>query len=259
MDYVTPLFVLGMGRSGTTNALRVLNTHPDVMLNGEIALPLLHKFLDLLDATDHAFDKKDAMHDDWIARKAAYMYSSFGYLSKAGRGKLEKRGRAHFLGHKSPRLESLFDRYETHFAAAGAAPRYVYCARNAFDCWTSYNAMPWNSYESVREFLEDYAASYETLDRMQNSAPGRVVVLNLDALVASPDPLAFYRKTLFAPLGLELPERQAQLIAKIHSAKERVSKSRPLDPRDREAIETYPGLRARHDAMFAPYLKPASV
>lgn len=258
MDDVTPLLVAGMGRSGTTNALRVLNTHPQVMLNGEIALPLLDKFLDLLDATDRSFERKDAMRDDWIARKAEYMYSSFGYLSKAGRGKLEKRGRARFLGHKSPRLESLFDRYETHFASAGAAPRYVYCARNAFDCWKSYHAMPWNNYDGVNAFLKDYAASYEMLDRMQASAPSRVVVMNLDALIAARDPLAFYRKTLFEPLGLELPERQAQLIGKIHSAKERMSKSRPLDAQDRKAIETYPGLRARHDAMFAPYLSKAT-
>ena len=38
-----------MGRSGTTNALRILNMHPSVMLNGEIPLSILKHFFALLD------------------------------------------------------------------------------------------------------------------------------------------------------------------------------------------------------------------
>jgi len=256
MGDVTPLFVLGMGRSGTTNALRVLNAHPDVMLNGEIALAVVRQYLALLDTIDRSCGKKDAMRQDWLARKAEYMYSSFGYLAKAGRGKLHKRGRARFLGHKAPQLENLFDQYEAHFASAGAEPRYVYCARNAFDCWKSYNAASWSGYGSVSEFLEDYAQSYETLDRMLERAPGRVIVNNLDALIAAPDPVAFYRTTLFEPLGLDMPEQTVRQIEKIHVAKERTSPSRKLDPEDRAAIENHPGMRERHERMFAPYLKP---
>ncbi|MBV9993554.1 MAG: sulfotransferase [Alphaproteobacteria bacterium] len=252
---MTPLFVLGMGRSGTTNALRVLNTHPEIMLDGEISLSILSKLMALLEAADRSFEKNEARNDGWLARKSEYIYSSFGHLAKAGPGRPRKRSRARFLGHKSPQLENLFDQYEAQFATVGAAPRYVYCARNAFDCWTSYKTMPWNPYKSVGAFLNHYAASYAALDRMLERAPGRVSVMNLDALIASRDPIAFYRATLFEPLGLNLPARSIEAIADIHSAKERTSAARDLDAAERAAIENHPAVRERHAAMFAPHLR----
>lgn len=255
MDRVTPLFILGMGRSGTTNALRAFNTHPSVMLNGEISLPVLKQFLELLETVERSYDKKDTARDGWFERKADYMFSSFGYLAKGGRGRLDKRGHATFLGHKTPRLETLFDAYEAHFGSAGLKPRYIYCARNAFDCWRSYKSMEWNGYDTVDRFLEHYSASYEKLEDMRSTAGGRVCVLNLDALVAAGDPIGFYRENLFAPLDLELPERALPRIARIHKGKRSGPESRALSDEDRETIRRHPGMRRLYDEMFAPYVK----
>jgi hypothetical protein len=90
MDEITPVFICGMGRSGTTNALRVLNTHPSVMLNGEISLSVLKNFFALIDGVDRSYGTKDKTSAGWSTRKAEYMFESFGYLAKGGRGRQTK-------------------------------------------------------------------------------------------------------------------------------------------------------------------------
>jgi hypothetical protein len=247
MDPVTPLFILGMGRSGTTNALRVANAHPSVMMNGEIPLPILKQFLATLDAADRAHTDT---REGWLARKADYMFESFGYLSKGGRGKLHRRATATHMGHKTPRLESLFDEYEAHFASVGLAPRYVYCARNPFDCWRSHKATSWNRYD-VTAFLAHYTASFERLSHVRSQAGSRVFVLNLDELIATDDKIAFYRDRFFASLGLDMPERAIQRIRNF-SAKSGASPPE-LGAEERIAIEAYPGIAALNEEMFAPF------
>jgi hypothetical protein len=257
MDDVTPLFIAGMGRSGTTNAMRVASAHPEIMLNGEIQLSVIKQFLALLEALEHSYGKRAAMNDGWFERKADYMFSSFGFLAKRGRGKLERGSMARFRGHKAPRLETLFDSYEAHFASVGMQPRYFYCARNAFDCWRSYRGQSWNAYETVGDFLHHYMASFETLERMQAAAPGRVIVLNLDEMKASGDATQFYRERMFAALGLDLPERVARKIATFAQMKKQTAGPAPIGDGDRSAIAGHPGMRALHGAFFAPYVSQA--
>ncbi len=102
MDDVMPLFIGGMGRAGTTNALRVLNTHPEVMLNGEVSLSVLKQFFAVLDIADRSHAESDDIAKGWKTRKTQYMFESFGYLSKGGRGHLEKAERVTFRGHRTP-------------------------------------------------------------------------------------------------------------------------------------------------------------
>jgi len=252
MGDVTPLFIAGMGRSGTTTALRVASAHPSIMLNGEISLAVLKQYLILLETVESRYSKKEAVRDGWFERKADYMFASFGYLAKGGVRSPKKQATATFIGHKAPRLETLFDSYESHFASVGLKPRYFYCARSAFDCWRSYRQMPWNPYDDVDAFLKHYVASYENLKRMREAAPGRVFVLNLHELVASSDPVAFYRARMFAPLGLDLPEQTATKIAKFVALRSE-SAHATLPDSDRRAIASHPRMRALFDEMFAPY------
>jgi len=249
MDAVTPLFVFGMSRSGTTNAQRVANAHPLVAMDGEIPLPVLKQFLTLLDAADRAHD---GTREAWLERKADYMFESFGYLSKGGRGKLHRRAGARYVGHKTPRLESLFDEYETHFASAGLEPRYFYCARNPFDCWRSHKAVDWNRYD-VRGFLAHYVKSFARLDEIAARVPSRVGVINLDELIAQGDPVAFYRAKLLEPLGLDMPERVVQRIGKLSADRSSAPRPAALDADDRRAIETYPGIAEIDARLFAPF------
>jgi hypothetical protein len=250
MDAVTPLFIFGMGRSGTTNAQRVVNSHPRVAMNGEISLSVLKQFLTLLDAADRAHgDTREA----WLERKADYMFESFGYLSKGGRGKLHRRADARYMGHKTPRLESLFDEYETHFASAGLKPRYFYCARNPFDCWRSYKAMDWNRYDDVSSFLAHYMKSFERLEDIQARVPDRIFVLNLDEMIARGDPVGFYREKLIEPLGLDMPERVVQRIENLSATRASAPRPTEISARDRSAIEAYRGIAELDAAMFAPF------
>ena len=256
MGAVTPLFIFGMGRSGTTNALQVANTHPSVLMTGEVPLTLLKEFFLTLDAADRVHTEK---HEGWFERKADYMFESFGYLAKGGRGRRQdRRDTALFRGHKTPRLESLFDQYEEHFASAGLTPRYFYCARNPFDCWRSYKATTWNGYRGVKDFLPQYVNSFERLDYMRDKAGERIMVLNLDELIAMGDNCAFYRDRLFAPLGLDFPEATAWRIEKMEGKKtdkKRRGRGPALSDEDRAAIEAYPGVAALDEKMFAPFRK----
>jgi hypothetical protein len=250
MGEVTPLFIFGMGRSGTTNALRALNAHPSAMLNGEISLSVMKQFFDLLEGVEKSYGEKNATIEGWRARKADYMFESFGYLSKGGRGQLKKIPEAKFRGHKTPRHESLFDRYEAHFGSIGLRPSYFYCARNPFDCWRSYKTTSWNNHETVDSFLAQYAESFACLRRMQERAAGRVFVLNLDALIGSADPLVWYRKTMFEPLGLDVPENTVRRIEKLNEDRETSPPSNELDDVERKAIQDHPGMTALIGEMF---------
>jgi hypothetical protein len=250
MGEVTPLFIFGMGRSGTTSALRVLNAHPQVMLNGEISLSVMKQFFDLLDGVEKSYGGKDATLDAWHTRKADYMLDSFGYLSKGGRGQLKKIPETKFRGHKSPRHETLFDRYETHFASANLQPLYFYCARNPFDCWRSYKAAAWNGYETASAFLEHYIASFAQLEHMRRRAEGRVFLLNLDSLIASPDASGWYRDKLFSPLNLDAPEKTLRRIEKFGEERGASPTPQPLSDSEKTAIRNHPGVAALIDSMF---------
>lgn len=255
MDHVTPLFIFGMGRSGTTNALRVLNLHPEVMLTGEVAITVLKQFFRLLEQIDASQDKQEERRDGWYERKAEYMFESFGFLAKGGRGRVHKIEDALYRGHKTPRLETMFDEYESHFASVGMKPRYFYCARNPFDCWRSYRAVGWSRYENVGEFLEHYMQSFATLQRIRALTPGRLEVLNLDELKAAPDPIAFYGEKLFAPLELEVGDQLRRRLNKLAAERAEGGASAAAIPdAERAAIQAWPGIAALHEAMFAPYL-----
>ncbi len=255
MDEITPLFIFGMGRSGTTNALRVLNAHPTIALNGEISLSVMKQYFALLDTTDRSYAEKDAVREGWHARKAQYMFESFGYLSKGGRGPLRKLPAARFRGHKTPRHESLFDDYERHFRSAALKPRYFYCTRNAFDCWRSYRTMAWNGYRDAAAFLDHYMESHRQLDHMRQHAGERAFVLNLDELIRAPDPVAYYRARIFDPLGLDLPESALRRIARESGAHDR--NAAPLSEAEIAVIGRHPGNAALHETMFAPFAHAA--
>jgi hypothetical protein len=257
MGDVTPLFVGGMARSGTTNALHVLNAHPEVMLNGEISLAVLKHFFALLDGVERSYAEKDEVLEAWHARKAQYMFESFGYLCKGGRGALKKVPFARFRGHKTPRAESLFDRYEAHFRAAELEPRYFYCARNPFDCWRSHKLMAWNNYESVESFIAQYAESFAQLAHMQGRAAGRVFVLNLDELIAARDPVAWYRVRMFAPLGLEISGLAIRRIAESVAPK-KPSTAAELSAAEDRAIRNHPLMAALIEEMFPSRVSAAS-
>ena len=252
MGEVTPLFICGMGRSGTTNALRILNAHPSVMLNGEVALSVQKYLFALLDGADRSYSAKDGVNERWHERKVDYIFDSFGYLSKGGRGKLTKVPEARYRGHKTPRMETFFDQYERHFGDAGLPPRYFFCTRNPFDCWRSYKVMTWNRYTKVDEFLAHYVQSFENLQRMRDQAGGRVWVLNLDELKAAPDAIAWYGEKIFAPLGLDTPDSIARRADRMNREKQ-ASSPPPIGAEEQAAIAAHPQILPIVTSMFPEF------
>jgi sulfotransferase family protein len=255
MGEITPLFIFGMGRSGTTNALRVVNSHPEVMLNGEIPNGVMRRLFQLLDTADESFVDRRNIRGGWLGRKEQYIYEAFSMLNKAGPRKPELYAAARFRGHKSPRQESMFDDYERHFASVGRQPLYFYCARNPKDCYRSYRAMDWNAYKSVGQFLGHYMESFRKLEEMQAKTPGRVFVLVLDELIASGDPLAFYRERMFAPLGLTPSAAFARTVETLDARREEGPRPEPLSRADSETIDDYPGIAELYKTVFGRFAR----
>jgi hypothetical protein len=97
----------------------------------------------------------------------------------------------------------------------------------------------------VNTFLAQDVQSFERLADIEARAGDRVGILNLDALIASGDAVAFYRETLFAPLGLDMPERVVQRMQTLSAKRTEGPRPAELDADDRRAIETSPGGRKR--------------
>jgi hypothetical protein len=195
---VLPLIVCGFPRSGTLMAAQALALSPEVELQGEMALP--DQTIGHLEALKAWHDGQGARSELWRARSYEVMFDAF---AGAAPGRRIVRPNARYRGHKTPRHERYFDRYEALFDKAEAPPRYVYCLRNPWAVWRSLKIMPWNSFRTVGAFIEAWGRSVETFERMQATAPGRVLLFDLDGFVAAEDPAAFLGATLYGPLGLD--------------------------------------------------------
>ncbi|RZJ96399.1 MAG: hypothetical protein EON88_07790 [Brevundimonas sp.] len=195
---VLPLIVCGFPRSGTLTCAQALSLSPTVELQGEMALP--DQTLGYLAALKVWHEGQGARSALWRDRSYEVMFDAF---AAAAPGRRIVRPGATYRGHKTPRHERYFDRYEALFDRPEAQARYVYCLRNPWAVWRSLKIMPWNSIRTVGAFVEAWGRSVETFERMQTTAPGRVLMFDLDAFVAARDAEAFLDETLFRPLGLD--------------------------------------------------------
>ena len=234
-----PLIVCGMGRSGTRNAANALNAHREVKLFGELPIGIARALFSLLQTADDSHARNETYEQMWRAKKAAFMFDAFDAfdaLGTLGPSQPVAAG-VRFVGHKTPRHEVFFDDYERYFAAVGLEPRYVYCARDALSCWRSYTSMAWNV-KSLSVFLDQYAESFESLNRMLEHAGPRVAVARLGDLQAAPHLIDWYRETLFEPLGLELDDDTANLISAMpnRNATSRVTGKPPVELDEEEVL-----------------------
>lgn len=192
-DMARPLIVFGMGRSGTRMCANILNNSRDVELQGEIGGQVGSKMMAWLVSVATQKDPPEPGRMYRLARSA---------FRDSTPSRPLVRERARWFGHKTPRHERHFDRYEAIFNDPALEPHYVYCLRNPFHVWRSYRIMPWNKFKTVRAFLDAWIRSVQTYERMVEDAPGRVHLFNLDDMVRAPDLLGWVEPNLLAPLDL---------------------------------------------------------
>ena len=228
-DLAKPLIVFGMGRSGTRMCANILNNSRDVELQGEIGGAVGSKMMAWLVsvATQKQAPEPGRMYG--LARSA---------FRDSTPSRPMVRPRARWFGHKTPRHERHFARYEAIFNDPAREPHYVYCLRNPFHVWRSYRIMPWNKFKTVGAFLEAWTKSVKTYERMIEEAPGRVHLFNLDDMVRAPDLLGWVEPNLLAPLGLS-PEGFRREIDKLENSNSASNKLgvKPSPPPVSEMVE----------------------
>lgn len=198
-DYgnVIPLIICGTGRSGTRQLADILDIFPDVAVHGELQRNVQGALLTLMHAKNTAAKRRGR---DWKCKRR-FVFECWEMLTEQPSGKYKNQK---VIGTKSPGNEHLFDKYESFFEGESRKPIYIYCARNVEDTWASFKTMPWNTFQTVVEFSDAYAASYAQLEAMTIAAPDRVVIFNLDAYIASDK--NEYVRALCSDIGLAIPD-----------------------------------------------------
>lgn len=192
-DEAKPLIVFGMGRSGTRMCANILSNSDAVELQGEIGDPAAARMIDWLEAIRHQRGPDDRARVYGLARAT---------FKGAASGRLIERPQARWFGHKTPRHERYFARYEAVFDDPARPAHYVYCLRNPFHTWRSYRVMPWNGFKDVRAFLDAWVRSVQMYEAMRGAAPGRVLAFNLDDMIRAPDRTDWLKPNLLDPLEI---------------------------------------------------------
>lgn len=248
-----PLIVCGMGRSGTRMCANILNNSSLVELQGEIGGPAGTRLVTWLEAA-RLQRRNDNHAETYNLARAAFRLGN--------RGDGRERPGVLWFGHKTPRHERHFRRYEVIFDDPDNRPIYVYCFRNPFDVWRSYRAMPWNKFRTVEDFLKAWLRSVRMYEIMAEAAPGRVIVFNLDEMLRAGDWSAYLTPRLFEPLQIPASSfsRPVQKLSNSNSALNKTgARPEPISDADRLVIAGHPEARrviARHfpwiDTGYAP-------
>lgn len=243
-----PLIVCGMGRSGTRMCANILGNSSLVELQGEIGGPVGTKLVAWLEAV-RSQKRADGHQCLYRLARAAFRDSS--------PGRPLDRPAARWFGHKTPRHERHFDRYERIFDQADRQAMYVYCLRNPFHVWRSYRAMPWNKFKDVDSFLAAWVKSVQIFERMRTEAPGRVLLFNLDDMLRAPDRLEWLRPTLLDPLAISPTtfRRPVETLENSNSAARKVgAPPAELPPADQARIASDPEA-ARIVRAYFPWME----
>lgn len=247
-----PLIVCGFPRSGTLMCAQLLSASPEVELQGEMGRPdETLRFLETIKA--HQDSKGPTEH--WVAKSYDFAFDIFAGVSRARRA--VKPG-AVWRGHKTPRQERFFARYEALFDRPDAGAHYVYCLRNPWSVWRSLKIMHWNKIPDVDHFVELWTQSIGHYETMVAQAPGRVHLFHLEAFIAAEDKTAFTREHLYLPLGVDETrlKRAADEQDNNNAAAVKAGRSPPaLEPTEVSRIGRDPGVR-RALALHFPGFEP---
>lgn len=192
----SPIFVIGMPRTGTTLVDRILSSHPDVVSAGELqAMPVAVKKL-AATPSRLVIDPETIRASGLLDPRAI----GEGYLTRAAHHRPV--GSARF----TDKLPANF-LYAGHIARALPNARIVCLRRNPMDTvWSNFKNLfaTGSAYYAYSNDLHDIARYYARFDRLmalwQNLFPGRILEVGYEALVADQE---IETRRLLSHCGLE--------------------------------------------------------
>ena len=243
----TPLIVCGLPRAGTRMIADVLKQHPEICLQSEIPHTIMDELFQLANRIrdTYASHRDPSRLNRWLEKQEQFMAAAWLMVGK-GPAVYPSRDVKYF-GYKAPGHERFFTQYESFFG--DHAPYYVFCTRNVADCWRSRkNISPkWGKNSDLGKFRKQYIRAHKNLAQMENEAPNRVLVFDLDEFKQAGDQLQYLRENFFDPLSLSTDEALSRTILALpnQNSSKRHGVSTAIDQ------ETYDEMESlRHDEQI---------
>ncbi len=252
-----PLVVFGRPRAGTRFVTNLLNSFPQVTLQGEIPDPVMGALVDFIgrvehyyrDRADHRGEVGEKQFALWSDKKKALIFSFWAGASQAGRA--QPTNGCRYFGYKRPDHEKYFDFYERHFAKDEAM--YVFCIRNFVDNYLSIKSR-WPA-RKIETVASQYLESIRRYHQAVSAAPGRVSLFNLDDHIAHG--FDYTQAAVLEPLALRPSEAHRKKLTAQgpinttegdHGRKRRTE----LNRREQAFVESRPELDEMYKALCVP-------
>lgn len=177
-----PLIIFGRPRAGTRFLTEMLNSFPEVTLQGEIPDPVMEALGQFIEQVEGYYRERALSRDEvaerqfalWRDKKVAMIYALWAGASQASR--INPAQSCRYFGYKRPEHEKYFEFYERHFDQPEAC--YVFCVRNFVDNYLSINSR-WPS-RTIKEVAKQYLEAIDRYRSAVESAGERVLLFNLD-------------------------------------------------------------------------------
>lgn len=179
----TPLLVCGLPRAGTRAITNMLNTVPEICIQGEIPSRAFEKVIELYQTVDSIYLDETRTPTGkhgrrWPNRSHELMCALWSNLAKGARPLATEECR--LFGQKNPGGERYFEFYEELFA--GNPPYYLFCIRNFPDFFLSLTAQRWAVGKNYRfaRLMTRYENALKRAEQMIDKCPQRTVLFVLD-------------------------------------------------------------------------------
>jgi hypothetical protein len=146
-----------------------------------------------------------------------------------------------YFGYKRPNNEMFFDFYEEAFAFR--PPMYVYCIRNFVDNFLSVVSR-WPE-RRIEDVAREYIDSVTQYRKMQEEAPDRVLLFNLDSHVQMG--ISHVEKSIIGPLSLNLTGEHRKKIQRMKGKNRKeedlkISRRKVLTTSEQRFVDRHPEL-----------------
>ena len=241
-----PLIIVGRQRAGTRFLTNLLNSFDEVTIQGEVPTHVMEKVVQFIRDIDSyyakAADRSDRhlrYHSTWRRKKEDLLFSIWESASQSRA--IRPRAKTRYFGYKRPNNEMYFDFYEEAFALR--PPVYVYCIRNFVDNFLSVVSR-WPE-RSIKETADEYLGSVAQYHKMQEAAPDRVLLFNLDNHVKQG--INHIETNVIRPLGLKFTGEQRKKIKRMKGKNRteedlKISRRKELTTSEQRFLDKHPEL-----------------
>jgi len=249
----TPLIVVGRQRAGTRFITKLLNSFPDVVIQGEIPNSIMKRVAPLIQFIDQYYLAEHAQQDNtspptrtfprcgWEEKRRDLIFAIWANCTQTRR--IELKGPLRYYGYKRPNNEFYFSLYEKSFSSC--PPRYIYCLRKFRENFLSISSR-WPD-RTIEEVADNYCASLQQYLKMKEQAPDRVRLSVLELVVESG--YEYIKSDLLQFLDLSPDARLEKKITEEYMAPTNQTEKIPGATRRRHLTEQEEEFLSKHPQM----------